>query len=381
MPDNVYLDYQATTPLAPQAFAAMQPWLTDHYGNPHSAHKMGRKASAVVELARAQVAAIMPTGKITFTSGATEALNLAILGSLQNCSIDRNKIIALPSEHAAVLDVLRYVGKYGIIDNDRRHRHFELVMAPLQSDGLINMDHLAEMIDDQTALVTAMLVNNEIGVIQPIEAVADLAHNHGAMMLCDMVQGYGRVPIPVNVDMAAISAHKIYGPKGIGALWIRAGVHISPIQHGGGQESGLRSGTLSPALCAGFGTAADLMQNNAIKDEKHIKALWDKIMPIVGHWAVNGSRTARYLGNVNMRMDGLDVARLMSDLRHIAFSAGSACASGSGRTSHVLAAIGLSETQAKNSIRLGTGRYTEMDQWVEAIQTIDKMAKDQVSGI
>lgn len=378
---NIYLDYQATTPLAPEVYDAMQPWLKNDFANPHSMHKMGRTAGAAIEVAREQVNVLMPTGRVIFTSGATEALNQAIIGSLTNMPVNRDKIITLPTEHAAVLDVLRYIEKYGVIDSDANHRHFELIMAPIQSDGIADLDHMAELINDRTALVAAMLVNNEIGVIQPIEAIADMAHDHGALMLCDIVQGYGRVPIPHNIDLAAISAHKIFGPKGIGALWIKEGLEIASLIHGGGQEQGLRSGTLSPALCAGFGQAAELMQDNYRIDGKHINDIWDGVMPLISDWSINGSIEDRYGGNLNMRMNGLDVARLMSDLRYISFSAGSACASGSGRPSHVLEAIGLYENMAKNSIRIGFGRYSNINMVSDAIAIIDKTAKEQISEI
>jgi cysteine desulfurase len=194
-----------------------------------------------------------------------------------------------------------------------------------------------------------------------------------------MVQGYGRIDTAHNIDMAALSAHKIYGPKGIGALWIRKDVRINSISHGGGQERGLRSGTLSSSLCTGFGMAAHLMQKHRAEDIQHIRAIRDAIEPLIADWNINGDSERRYEGNLNMRMDGLDVARLMSDLRHISFSAGSACASGSGRTSHVLRAINLSDAQAKNTIRLGFGRYSDSEEIIEAVQTIDRAAKAQIS--
>lgn len=378
---NIYLDYQATTPMAPEVFEAMKPWLTDDFANPHSRHKMGRKAGSAIEVAREQINALMPAGKIIFTSGATEALNQAIIGSLANSMVDRHKLITLPSEHAAVLDVLQNIQRYGMIDSEGRHRHFELVMGRLTSNGLVDQEYLARLIDDQTALVAVMLVNNEIGVIQPIEVIADMAHHHGAMMLCDIVQGYGRVPIPNNIDIAAISGHKLYGPKGIGALWIKDGLEISPLLHGGGQEQGLRSGTLSPALCTGFGKAALMMDDRFDRDNDHIDTIWNAIMPLISDWTINGDQENRYKANLNMRIDGLDVARLMSDLRHISFSAGSACASGSGRGSHVLEALSLNDIKAKNSIRIGFGRYSDKNNVLDAIKTIDKAAKAQLNEI
>jgi len=227
-------------------------------------------------------------------------------------------------------------------------------------------------------LVAAMLVNNEIGVIQPIAELARLAHQAGALFLCDAVQGYGRAAIPENCDLIALSAHKIHGPKGIGALWIRDGLALAPLLHGGGQEAAGRSGTLSPALCAGFGAAAALTAARRDRDAAHVERLWSVgRAALSAEWIVNGSIEHRYHGNLNIRRDGLDVARLMSDLRDIAFSAGSACASGSGRPSHVLEAIGLSDAQARNSVRIGFGRYTTEEELVTALQRIDAAARAQ----
>ena len=196
-------------------------------------------------------------------------------------------------------------------------------------------------------------------------------------MLCDAVQVYGRIAIPTSVDMVAISAHKIHGPKGIGALWIRDGITLPPLLHGGDQEGG-RSGTLSPALCAGFGAAARLMAMRTEEDAAHVERLWTLAVERLGTgWTINGSVAQRYYGNLNVRRDGLDVARLMSDCRDIAFSAGSACASGSGRTSHVLTALGLSVPQAKSSIRIGFGRYTSEEELIQAIDQLVTAARAQ----
>jgi cysteine desulfurase len=357
-----YLDYQATTPLAPEALAAMLPWLELQHANPHSPHREGRGAKAAVEVARDQVAALLPPGgRIAFTSGATEALNWAIKGAA-------GSVTTLATEHAAVLDT--------VAAEAARGRH--VTILPVGPDGVVDLDEARAAIRPGTGLVAAMLVNNEIGVVQPIAALAEIAHAAGALMLCDAVQGYGRVPIPDTVDLVAISAHKIHGPKGIGALWIRDGVDLAPLMHGGGQESPGRSGTLSPALCAGFGVAAQLMADRKEQDAAHIDRLWSLALDRLGPgWTINGSTEQRYHGNLNIRRDGLDVNRLMSDLRDIAFSAGSACASGSGRSSHVLRAIGLTEAQARASIRLGFGRYTTETELADAIDTIVAAAEAQ----
>ncbi len=197
-------------------------------------------------------------------------------------------------------------------------------------------------------------------------------------MLCDVVQGYGRVDIPGNIDMAAISAHKIYGPKGIGALWVRDDISLPPLIHGGGQEQGIRSGTLSPALCAGFGQAAALCAERKSIDAAHIQALADKARACFADWKINGAIYQRYMGNLNIRRDGVDVARLMSDVRGVAFSAGSACASGSGRPSHVLAALGLEPAEIKSSIRLGFGRYNSLEDIEMAAKYINEAVEAQL---
>jgi cysteine desulfurase len=359
----IYLDYQATTPLAPEALAAMTPWMRENFANPHSAHAAGRKAKAAVELARAQVAGLMPAGgTVSFTSGATEALNWAIKGS-------SGGIVTIATEHAAVLDT--------VAAEARRGR--AVTVLPVGPDGLVDLDAARDAIGPGTGLVAAMLVNNEIGVIQPVAALAELARAAGALMLTDAVQGFGRVAIPDGVDLVAVSAHKLHGPKGVGALWIRDGVALEPLLHGGGQEPAGRSGTLSPALCAGFGAAAALAGQRFEADRAHAARLFDiglRALDAAG-WTLNGSQEARYSGNLNLRYPGLDVARLMSELRDIAFSAGSACASGSGRPSHVLQALGLSDAEARSSIRLGFGRYTNEEDLVNAIQRIDAAARAQ----
>jgi len=344
----IYLDYQATTPLAPEAFDAMEPWLRDGFANPHSVHAAGRAAAAAVEVAREKVAALLPSGgRVIFTSGATEAINLAVKG----CGLP---VTAAATEHAAVLDCVEYLGGSTL---------------DVSSDGFLDARQLG------SGLSAVMLVNNEIGTIQPVAELAAAAHANGGLFLCDAVQAYGRIPIPDGPDMIAISAHKIHGPKGIGALWVRDGLKLEPQMHGGGQEQGLRSGTLSPALCAGFGAAAKLAAERMEADAAHVAMLWDRASAAFADWTINGPVTERYKGNLNIRCDGVDVARLMSECRNIAFSAGSACASGSGRPSHVLRAIGLTDTQAKSSIRLGFGRYTTLEEIDIAAATINRAAE------
>jgi cysteine desulfurase len=356
----IYLDYQSTTPLAPEAFVAMEPWLKDNFANPHSTHKLGRAAAAAVEVAREQVAALLPKcGRVIFTSGATEAINMAIKG------VEAGDMMASASEHAAVLDSMHAAIQPGM----------NLHIAPVGSDGRVNMDYIFANAVPGLSLVSTMLVNNEIGVLSPIEEISQFADFAGAPVLCDAVQAYGRIPIPSGPCMIAISAHKIHGPKGIGALWLRDGIKLNPLIHGGGQEQGLRSGTLSPALCAGFGAAAQLAQQRMEMDAALDERLWDRAVSAFSNWTINGSTLHRYKGNLNIRRDGVDAARLISECRDIMFSAGSACASGSGRPSHVLRAIGLSDMQAKSSIRLGFGRYTTAEEIDIAAETINRTAE------
>jgi len=362
----IYLDYQATTPLAPEAREAMLRWLggpdSDTFGNPHSPHRMGRMAAASVETARERVAALLPQGgKLIFTSGATEALNTVIQGI-------PGDVITFATEHAAVLDCGRVVEAQG--------RRFTVL--PVTPDGRADLDALQAAITPQTGLVAVMAINNEIGVRNPLAAVVDIARQVGARVLVDAVQAYGRVPVEVAADYIAVSAHKCHGPKGIGALWI-AGEAPMPaaLMLGGGQEAGIRSGTLSPALCAGFGAAAQVAQEGLGEQMLHVQHLWAAAREAFAGWELNGSAVDRWHGNLNIRRDGLDVARLMSDCRNVMFSAGSACASGSGRPSHVLKAIGLSDRAAKSSIRLGFGRYTSLQDIADAAAIINAAVREQ----
>ncbi len=355
----IYLDYQATTPLAPEARDVMLRWLDGPdgtgFGNPHSAHRMGRMAAAVIEAARDKIEALFPPGgKVIFTGGATEALNLAIRGSGNGGSVSYSAI-----EHSAVGDTAQAAGKSHILN--------------VGHDGQCDA---SQDLPPNTRLIAVMQINNEIGVIQPTVKWHRRAKEANALYLCDAVQAYGKVEV-TGADMIAVSAHKLHGPKGIGALWMRDGVELNEMQTGGGQEYGLRSGTLSPALIAGFGAAAELANERMAEDAAHVEALWVRARELFADWTLNGSAEARWHGNLNIRRDGLDVARLMSDVRDVMFSAGSACASGSGRPSHVLKAIGLSDAEAKSSIRLGFGRYTTLEKIEIAANKINVAAKEQ----
>ena len=359
-----YLDYQATTPLAPEALEAMLPWLsgpgTGGFANPSSQYRAGRAAAVAVELARDQVAALLPAGgRVYFTSGATEALNWALVCGAQ---LAPGGLAGSAIEHHRALQRLEAEGAR---------------LIGVDADGLVPPP-------DETALpekgiVALMLVNNEVGTIQPVADYAAAAHARSSLLLCDAVQGYGRMPIPDGPDLIAISAHKIHGPKGIGALWVRDGVRLAPWILGGGQEQNMRSGTVSPALVAGFGAAARLAAERRESDAAHVARLWDVAIEALAGWTVNGSVEHRYRGNLNVRRDGVNAIRLLSDVRDVAFSLGSACGSGSGKTSHVLRAMGLDERATHASIRFGFGRYTSEAELRTALGLIRAAADRQLA--
>ena len=359
----IYLDYQATTPLAPEAREAMLRWLDGPegtgFGNPHSPHRLGRQAEAAVEVARERVAALFPPGgTVVFTGSATEALNLALRG----CEPGRaGRPIAVSAiEHSAVLNTaLDLPGDTTILAVDR--------------DGLVDPQ---VALPEGVGIVSVMQVNNEIGTLQPVADLYARAQAERALFVCVAVQAAGKMPL-ADADLIAISAHKFHGPKGIGALWVRSGIALQPEITGGGQEHGLRSGTLSPALCAGMGAAAHLAIERMAEDAAHVAMLWDRARALLPGWQLNGSAEQRYKGNLNLRREGLDVARLMSDLREVMFSAGSACASESGKPSRILAAIGLTQDEARGSIRLGFGRYTTLAELEQAVDMVKRAAAQQ----
>ena len=370
----IYLDYQASTPVAPEVAKAMLPWIEEKFANPHSPSRWGAEAAAAIEVARKRVeqAIGLKGGSVAFTGSATEALNWALKGTVEKAFVKgkrtRNRIITLATEHAAVLDTCEWLAGQGV----------DLTVLPVGRDGRLDLELLARELDKRVLLIAVMQVNNEIGVTQPISEIARMAHDAGALMLCDAVQALGRMELCKGPDLVAVSAHKIHGPKGIGALWMRKGAEPAPFIHGGGQEQGLRSGTLSPALCVGFGAAAKLAEERQHRDYDHVQKLWKAAVDALGPgWTINGCVRHRYHGNLNVRRKGLDGARLIADLRDIAFSLGSACASGSGRPSHVLRALGLDYRDARSSIRLGFGRYTTQKELADACARIAAHAHAQ----
>ena len=359
----IYLDNQATTPLAPEAKEAMLRWLDGPdgmgFGNPHSSHRMGRQAEAAVELARERVAALFPAGgTVVFTGSATEAINLALRGSEPARAGRPVAVSAI--EHSAVL-------------NTALDLPGDTTILPVDRDGLVDPQ---VTLPEGVGVVAVMQINNEIGTVQPVADLYERAKAAGALFVCDAVQAAGKMPI-AEADLIAITGHKFYGPKGVGALWIRDGVELAPYLTGGGQEAGLRSGTLSPALCAGLGAAAEVALSRMDEDNAHVAALFERARELFARWELNGSAAHRYKGNLSIRREGLDAGRLMSDVREVMFSAGSACASESGKPSRVLSAIGLSNDEARGSIRLGFGRYTTTDELEQAAGMIIRAATQQ----
>ena len=370
----IYLDYQATTPVASEVARAMEPWIEEKFANPHSPSRWGHEAAAAIEVARKQVekAINLKGGSVAFTGSATEALNWALKGTVEKAAAKgtnaRNRIITVATEHAAVLDTCEWLAGQGI----------DLTVLPVDGEGRLDLDLLERELNERVLLVAVMMVNNEIGVRQPLTAISEIAHKAGALVLSDAVQALGRVELCHGPDLVAVSAHKIHGPKAVGALWMRKGAEPEPLIHGGGQEQRLRSGTLSPALCVGFGVAAKLADERCTRDFDHVQKLWKAAVDALGPgWIINGSIAHRYHGNLNIRREGVDAARLIADLRDIAFSLGSACASGSGRPSHVLRALGLDYREARSSVRLGFGRYTSQHELVDACHRLARAAVEQ----
>lgn len=353
----IYLDEQATTRLDPAVRAAMEPWW-DAPANPHSTHRHGHAAHAALEVARARIAALIGASPATiaFTSGATEANNWALIGALTHPEQTRRRLVTLATEHSAVLEPARFLDRLGI----------DLVILPVAPDGIVRLEQAAAAITRETALVSAMLVNNEIGVIQPIAEIAGLAHSAGALMHTDAAQAFGKLPVEVDalgVDLLSISGHKIYGPQGIGALYVRPGTRLAPLLHGGGQEPG-RSGTVSIALAVGLGEAARIAAERMHGNAVHAAALWDRALVALAPAApeINGSIDQRWRGNLNITLPAVDGPRLLSDItRTVSLSSGAACASAAGRDSHVLAALGRTPRQARASLRLGWGRFATAD--------------------
>jgi cysteine desulfurase len=363
--EAIYLDYQATTPADPRVVEAMKPYWSGVYGNPHSAdHAFGWQADAAVEAARTEIARLIgaDSDEIVFTSGATEANNLAILGIARAAPPPRRRIVISAIEHKCVLAAARAATEEG----------GEVTIVPVGSDGIIDVEAISAAIDERVSLVSVMTVNNEIGTIQPIEEIGELCQSRGIVFHTDAAQALSFLKINVNkfnVDLMSLSAHKVYGPKGIGALYVRRDSRIrpKPIIHGGGQEHGLRSGTLPTPLCVGFGEACRIISMEGGSMDTNLSDLRDYflrgLLEIVPGIRVNGTMSARHPGNINVVLPGLEAEVVLNSLQpHVAASTGSACTSGQPEPSHVLRAIGLSNSEAEGSIRFSLGRFTTSSQ-------------------
>ena len=356
----IYLDNHATTPLDPRVLEAMLPFLQGKFGNPASrTHSFGWEASKAVDLARQQVASLIGAApdEIIFTSGATESDNLAIKGVAEASREHGKHVITAVTEHKAVLDSCKHL----------EHCGFEVTYLPVQSDGLLDLVAFRSALRTDTTLVTVMAVNNETGVLQPITEIGAICHERGIAFHTDAAQAAGKIPIAVakqNIDLLSISGHKLYGPKGVGALYVRKnpGFQISPQIHGGGHEHGLRSGTLNVPGIVGLGKACELAQKELPEESCRIAGLRnrlrDRIMSELDGVSVNGSMEQRMPGNLNISFSGIQGEDLLTALDDIAVSSGAACTSDHIEPSYVLKALGLSDDLAQASIRFGLGRFT-----------------------
>lgn len=373
----IYLDCHATTPLDERVLAAMLPYFTEHFGNPSSnSHLYGWEAEAAVKQARHLLAeAIHATPEeIVFTSGATEANNLAIKGVAEAYFQKGRHIITVQTEHSAVLDPCQYLRSLG----------FEVTFLPVQSDGLIDLSHLEQAFRPETILVSVMAANNEIGVLQPLAKIGELCRDRNVLFHTDAAQAIGKIPLDVEamkIDLLSLTAHKVYGPKGIGALYVRRRhprVQLSPQLHGGGHERGMRSGTLYPPQIVGFAKAFEIALAEQATETQRLtqlrQQLWQQLSQLDGIH-LNGHPSQRLPGNLNISVEGVDGAALLLRLQPVmAVSSGSACSSATTAPSHVLTALGYSEQLAYASVRFGIGRFNTLSE-------IDKVAQHAIATI
>ena len=362
----IYLDNQSTTPVDPRVLEAMLPYFTEHFGNPHStSHVYGRVAAEGIERARGEIAALIQADprEIVFTSGATEANNLAIKGAAHFARAhpqngrERDHIVALQTEHKCVLESCVELEREG----------FAVTYLPVEPDGLVSVAALERALSERTLLVSVMAAHNEIGVIQPLAEIGALCRSKGVLFHTDAAQAFGKIPLdvePMKIDLLSISGHKIYGPKGIGALYIRRRprVRLLPLIDGGGQERGLRSGTLPTPLCVGLGRAAAIAGVEMAEEAERLRRLRDSLLRSlarrVSGLRVNGNLEQRLPGSLNLSFPEIPALALIEAVPSIAISTGSACTSASVEPSYVLRALGLPDTLANASIRIGLGRFT-----------------------
>ena len=374
----IYLDNQSTTPLDPRVLEEMMPYLTDVFGNAASkSHQFGWKAEQAVESARVKIAQLIGAEplEIIFTSGATESDNLALKGTAEYYRSKGNRIITSPTEHKAVLDTCIALQRKG----------FDIAYLTVDKYGLIDPEELEKLIDDKTILVSVMTANNEIGTIQPIKEIGAICRGRGVFFHTDAVQAAGKIPLDVNemnVDLMSLSAHKIYGPKGIGALYIsskKPTVKLVPQIDGGGHERGFRSGTLNVPAIVGFGKAVEIAGIEMIEESKRLGILRDKlynsISSSIDHVYLNGHPGKSLPNNLNIAIQYVNADALMMSMKEIAISSGSACTSASVEPSHVLKAIGLSDELRKSSVRFGLGRFNNEEEIDYTIKKVVETAK------
>lgn len=377
----IYLDYQATTPTDPRVVETMLPYFHDQFGNPHSrTHSYGWRAEEAVEQGRAQIADLIGANpkEVIFTSGATESNNLAIKGVARFYGDKKNHIITCVTEHKCVLDTCRHLEQDG----------FDITYLPVKKNGLIDLDELRAAITDNTVLVSIMAVNNEIGVIQPIKEIGAICRENKVFFHTDAAQAVGKIPMDVeemNIDLMSISGHKLYGPMGVGALYVRRRprVRLVPLINGGGQERGMRSGTLATPLCVGLGKACAIAKEEMGAEAERLKMLRDRfyqrVMGELPECYLNGDLDQRIPGNLNISFAFVEGEGLMMGIKDLAVSSGSACTSASLEPSYVLRALGLTDDLAHTSLRLGFGRFTteeEVDYAVERIIAEVKRLRD-----
>ncbi|KAF8818829.1 IscS subfamily cysteine desulfurase [Rickettsia endosymbiont of Cardiosporidium cionae] len=360
----IYLDNQSTTAVDPRVFEAMIPYFTQNYGNPHSrSHSFGWIAEEACEDARRKIATLIgaDSREIIFTSGATESNNMAIKGTANFYKNKKRHIITVVTEHKCVLDSCRHLEQDG----------FNVTYLPVEKNGIINLDNLRNVITKDTLLVSVMCVNNEIGVVQPMKDIGKICRDSGVLFHSDIAQAFGKIPVDVNemnIDLASISGHKIYAPKGIGALYVRRKprVRLAPLINGGGQERGFRSGTLPTALVVGLGKASEIALLEMDQELARVKKLFNKFVNTIQSRAadvyLNGDKENRYYGNINLSFSYIEGESMILSIKDLAVSSGSACTSNSLEPSYVLRALAIDDTMAHTSIRFGVGRFTTEEQ-------------------
>jgi cysteine desulfurase len=365
------MDHSATSPVDIEVFNAMKPYFVESYGNASTLYSLGREARRAMESSREKVASIIGanTDEIIFTSGGTESDNIAIKGTAYRFKRRGNHIITSNIEHPAVDETCKYLEKNG----------FEVTYLPVEKDGIVNSSDLEDAITDKTILITVMHANNEIGTIQPISEIGEIARENKIYFHTDAVQSVGKIPVNVeelNVDMLSLSAHKLYGPKGVGALYIKKGVRVEPIIHGGGHEKGIRPGTENVAGIVGLGKACEIAENNLEEEAQYLTSMRDelikRVLSEIDESYLNGHPTKRLPNNINFRFTGIEGESLVLhlDSKNIASSTGSACSSKKLEASHVLMALGLKEVQAHGSLRLTLGKENKVEDIDYVIESI-----------